>query len=142
MPLAEDEAIAELLRSVRSVALLGASGKPARPSHRVMRFLLQLGYEVFPVNPGLAGTELLGRTVHASLADIPGRVDMVDVFRNPVFLPEIVDETIGSGVTALWTQLDVVDLAAAERAERHGICVVMDRCPAIEWPRLRSIGLL
>ena len=117
MPLVKDEAIAELLRSVQSVALLGSSNRPARPSYGVMRFLLEQGYRVFPVNPRLAGTALLGRTVYSSLADIPERVDMVDVFRDPTFLPEIVDETIRSGIPALWTQLDVVDFSAAERAE-------------------------
>jgi hypothetical protein len=142
MPLTDDRAIAELLRDVRSIALLGASHKPERPSYGVMRFLLEHGYTVFPVNPGLAGSELLGRTVYAALADIPEPVDMVDVFRNPVFLPDVVRETIHSAIPALWTQLDVVDHDAAQRAEDHGIRVVMDRCPAIEWPRLRRLGLL
>lgn len=142
MPLTDDQAIADLLRSARSIALLGASHKPERPSYGVMRFLLERDYRVFPVNPGLAGSELLGRTVYASLADIPERVDMVDVFRNASFLPEIVHETIRSAIPTLWTQLDVIDHDAARCAESHGIRVVMDRCPAIEWPRLRRLGLL
>ena len=142
MPLTDDQAIADLLRSARSIALLGASHKPERPSYGVMRFLLERDYRVFPVNPGLAGSELLGRTVYASLADIPERVDMVDVFRNASFLPEIVQATIRSAIPTLWTQLDVIDHDAARCAESHGIRVVMDRCPAIEWPRLRRLGLL
>jgi predicted CoA-binding protein len=107
-----------------------------------MRFLLEQGYRVFPINPGLAGTELLGQTVLASLADFPEPVDMVDVFRDPSHLPGIVDETIRAGIGTLWTQLDVIDLKAAGRAEAHGIRVVMDRCPAIEAPRLERLGLL
>jgi predicted CoA-binding protein len=107
-----------------------------------MQFLLSHGYSVFPVNPGLAGSELLGQRVYASLGEIPGPIDMVDVFRNASFLPGIVEETIRKDIPMLWTQLDVIDEAAALRAEKHGIRVVMNRCPAIEWPRLRRAGLL
>jgi len=142
MPLIDDTAIASVLSSARTIALLGASHKPARPSHRVMQFLLAHGYTVFPVNPGLAGSELLGQRVYASLAEIPGPIDMVDVFRNASFLPGIVEETISKNIPMLWTQLDVIDEEAALRAENHGVRVVMNRCPAIEWPRLRQAGLL
>lgn len=142
MPLLDDQAIAEVLRDVRTIALLGASHKPERPSYRVMQFLLDRGYRVFPVNPGLVGTELLGQIVRSSLAELPEQADMVDVFRHPDYLPGIVDETIEAGIRTLWTQLDVVNREAAERAEQHGIRVVMDRCPAIEWPRLQRLGLL
>ncbi|EED30440.1 protein YccU [gamma proteobacterium NOR5-3] len=142
MPLSADADIADVLRSVKTVALLGASAKPARPSYSVMQFLLSKGYLVLPVNPGLAGTELLGQRVYGTLADIPQRVDMVDVFRNASFLGEIVEEAIQCKAGILWTQLDVVDYAAAARAEAQGIAVVMDRCPAIEWPRLHAAGLL
>ncbi|MDA8962232.1 CoA-binding protein [Congregibacter sp.] len=142
MPLSSDEDIAEVLRSVKTVALLGASHKPERPSYGVMQFLLRKGYNVFPVNPGLAGIELLGQRVYGALADIPQAVDMVDVFRNASFLPEIVEEVIQCKAGTLWTQLEVIDLDAALRAEAQGIRVVMDRCPAIEWPRLKSAGLL
>ena len=142
MPLNADEEIAEVLRSVKTIALLGASPKPERPSNEVMRFLLEKGYTVYPVNPGLAGSELLGRRVYGALGDVPIDVDMVDVFRNASFLPQIVEDVIACRAKVLWTQLDVVDNEAASRAEVQGLRVVMDRCPAIEWPRLRALGLL
>lgn len=142
MPVTSDTGIARVLSTARSIALLGASDKPDRPSHRVMQYLLDQGYEVYPVNPGLAGQTLLGRTVYASLADIPAPIDMVDVFRQPQFLPDIVRQAIAIGVSTVWTQLGVVDAAAAAEAERGGLEFVMDRCPAIEGPRLRSMGLL
>ena len=142
MPLTSDEAIADVLRSVKTIALLGASHKPQRPSYRVMQFLLSHDYQVVPVNPGLSGTDLLGQRVYGSLAEVPCPIDMVDVFRNASHLPAIVDDTIGLGIGTLWTQLDVIDRAAAMRAESHGVRVIMDRCPAIEWPRLQAAGRL
>ncbi|WOJ92808.1 CoA-binding protein [Congregibacter variabilis] len=142
MSLSSDEEIAEVLRSVKTVAVLGASHKPERPSYGVMQFLLRKGYTVFPVNPGLAGTELLGQRVYGALIDIPQPVDMVDVFRNASFLPQIVEEVIQCKVGILWTQLEVIDRDAAMHAEAQGIRVVMDRCPAIEWPRLKAAALL
>ena len=142
MPLSSDRDIARILARTRSIALLGASSNPARPSHQVLRFLIDEGYEVYPVNPGIAGQQLLGRKVSASLAEIPVAVDMVDVFRQPHFLPEVVQEAAGLGVGTLWTQLGVVNQAAAVEAEERGLDVVMDRCPAIEVPRLRRLGLL
>ena len=142
MTLISDKDIARILFGTRTIALLGASDKTQRPSHGVMVFLLQHGYEVFPVNPGLAGQTLLGQKVYASLAEIPVAIDMVDVFRNAVYLPGIVDEAIKVGARTLWTQLNVVNDSAAARAESAGMNVVMDRCPAIELPRLRAAGLL
>ncbi|MEP6391328.1 MAG: CoA-binding protein [Halioglobus sp.] len=142
MPLQEDTAIAGVLQRAKNIALLGASHKPARPSHSVMQFLLSHGYTVFPVNPGLAGSELLGQRVYGTLDEVPGSIDMVDVFRNASFLPGIVEETINKNIPMLWTQLDVIDESAAAHAEKHGVRVVMNRCPAIEWPRLRQAGLL
>ena len=142
MPLTNNRDIAQVLRSVKTIALLGASHKPERPSYEVMGFLLQRGYTVIPVNPALAGTELQGRRVYESLAAIPHSVDMVDVFRNATFLPAIVDETISVGISIIWAQLGVIDEAAAAHAESNGITVVMNRCPAIEWPRLRQLRLL
>lgn len=142
MPLSSDQDIANVLASVKTIALLGASHKPQRPSYRVMQFLLSLDFQVVPVNPGLKGTQLLGQTVYASLSEVPWRIDMVDVFRNASYLAGIVDETIQLGIKTLWTQLDVIDEEAAAHAERHGIDVVMNRCPAIEWPRLQQAGLL
>ena len=142
MTMTSDKDIARVLFDTRTIALLGASDKTQRPSHGVMVFLLQHGYEVFPVNPELAGQTLLGQKVYASLAEIPVAIDMVDVFRNAVYLPGIVDEAIKVGARTLWTQLDVVNDSAAARAESAGMNVVMDRCPAIELPRLRAAGLL
>ncbi len=142
MTLISDKDIARILFGTRTIALLGASDKTQRPSHGVMVFLLQHGYEVFPVNPGMAGQTLLGQKVYASLAEVPVAIDMVDVFRNAAYLPGIVDEAIKTGARTLWTQLDVVNDSAAARAESAGLNVVMDRCPAIELPRLRAAGLL
>lgn len=107
-----------------------------------MQFLLLQNFEVIPVNPGLSGTRLQGQLVYGSLSDIPHPIDMVDVFRNASYLPAIVDETIRLGIDTLWTQLDVIDEKAALHAEQQGVQVIMDRCPAIEWPRLMQDGLL
>jgi hypothetical protein len=142
MPLTADHDIARVLARTRTIALLGASHKPTRPSHEVMQFLLAQGYEVFPVNPGLAGQQLLGQTVYPDLAAIPAPIDMVDVFRQSRYLPGIVIEAVAAGAKTLWTQLGVVDAIAAADAERAGLQVVLDRCPAIEIPRLRGAGLL
>lgn len=132
-----DDYLKTILREVKTIALLGASPNPDRPSYRVMGFLLSTGYVVYPVNPGQAGKEILGQTVFAQLADIPGPIDMVDVFRAADFLDGIVDEILAlpSIPKVLWGQLSVRDDKAAARAEAAGLRVVMDRCPAIEYPR-------
>ena len=142
MRLESDEAIAQLLVQVKRIALVGASAKPERPSHRVMQFLLDEGYEVLPVNPGLAGQSLLGQTVYASLADLPTSVDMADIFRDAASLPEVTQEVVDAGIPAIWTQLGVVHSEAERTAEDAGLQLVVDRCPAIEIPRLRDAGLL
>ena len=142
MPLTTDSDIARVLNQTRAIALLGASAKVERPSYRVMGFLLNHGYDVYPVNPGLAGQDLQGRRVFARLADIPVAIDMVDVFRRPSYLPDIVAQAIAVGSAVLWTQLDVVHPAAIAAAEAAGMSVVADRCPAIEYPRLQQMGLL
>lgn len=141
MPLDTDADLARVLTTTRSIALLGASHKLQRPSYQVMRFLLDHGYQVHPVNPGLAGQTLHDCRVYPSLAAIPGAIDMVDVFRQPQYLEAIAAESIAVGAKLLWTQLEVVDASAAASAERAGLEVVMNRCPAIELPRLQALGL-
>lgn len=134
----EADYLRKILTNVKTIALLGASPNPDRPSHGVMRFLLSKGYRVFPVNPGQAGKEILGQAVYARLADIPEAVDMIDVFRAPEYLSAIVDEAnlLPQRLKVIWGQLSVRDDNAAAKAEAYGIDVVMNRCPAIEYPRL------
>tara|TARA_B100000902_G_scaffold378645_1_gene412096 strand:+ start:1406 stop:1855 length:450 start_codon:yes stop_codon:yes gene_type:complete len=142
MRLESDEDIAQLLLQAKRIALVGASAKPERPSHRVMQFLLDEGYEVIPINPGLAGQKLLGQTVYASLADLPTSVEMADIFRDAASLPEVTQEVVDAGMPAIWTQLGVVHSEAERTAVDAGLQLVVDRCPAIEIPRLRDAGLL
>ena len=142
MRLESDEAIAQLLLQAKRIALVGASAKPERPSHRVMQFLLDEGYEVLPINPGLAGQKLLGQTVYAAVVELPTSVDMADIFRDAASLPEVTQDVVAAGIPAMWTQLGVVHSEAERTATVAGLQVVMDRCPAIEIPRLRDAGLL
>jgi uncharacterized protein len=130
-----DVEIRDILTSVKTIALVGWSPKPDRPSHGVAAFLKRRGYRVIPVNPGQAGQEALGETVVATLAET-GPVDMVDIFRRSEEAGAVVDQAIAAGAKVVWMQLGVVDEAAAERARAAGLKVVMDRCPAIEIPRL------
>jgi len=134
----EDDYILDILRSVKTIALTGASPNPARPSNGVMGYLLSRGYDVIPVNPGQAGKQIHGQTVYARLSDIPVPVDMVDVFRASEYLAGVVEDALAMSPPpkVIWAQLGVRDDAAAARAEAAGIKVVMDRCPAIEYPRL------
>jgi len=133
-----DEFIIDVLQKTKVIALVGASANPARPSHGVMGFLLRRGYRVHPVNPGLAGQMLQGQLVYAALADIPETIDMVDVFRRSETVPALVNEALAlvSRPKYIWMQLGVIHTEAAARAEAAGIQVVMNRCPAIEIPRL------
>ena len=138
MQMSSDNEILDILQSVKTIALLGASPKPERPSNGVMKFLLDRGYHVIPVNPGQVGKTIHGQQVVAELADINEPIDMVDVFRASYSLPGIVDEILAlkHRPAVLWTQLDVVNEEAAKKAAEAGLKVVMDRCPAIEYPRL------
>lgn len=127
-----------ILNSVKTIALVGASQNPARPSWIVTKYLLERGYDVIPINPGLAGTELLGKTVYASLKDVPVPIDMVEVFRNSEAAGPITDEALALDPLpkVLWMQLSVRNDDAAAKAEAKGLKVVMDRCPKIEFGRL------
>ena len=135
-----DPEIAEILRSTRVIALVGYSPNPNRPSNGVARFLQRKGYRVIPVNSGIAGQSHLGETVYPDLAAIPpeAMVDMVDIFRQSDAVPEIVDQALLAlpQLRTVWTQLDVINEAAAATALAAGKQVVMNRCPAIEYPRL------
>jgi uncharacterized protein len=137
LPLTQDDDIAALLKSIRTIAVVGASANAERASYRVITKLVAHGYTVIPVNPGLAGQEIHGQTVVVSLGDISGEIDMVDIFRNSQAAGEVVDEAIAVGAGAVWMQLGVINDAAATRAEAAGLKVVMDHCPAIEIPRLK-----
>jgi len=135
--MSEDQ-IRDILKRTRRIALVGASANTARPSHGVMRFLLSKGYEVIPVNPGLAGQTLLGQKVVARLGDIEEGVDMIDIFRASEHVPGVVDEALEAfpKLQTIWMQLGVIHEVAAQKARARGVDVVMDRCPAIEYPRL------
>jgi len=137
MPLTDQDDVRRLLAETRTIALVGASDRPGRPSWGVMRFLLDHGYRVVPVNPQLAGQRIHGEEVRAALADIDEPIDMVDIFRRPIAAGEAVDEAIEAGAKSVWLQIGVINEEAAARAEAAGLEVVMDRCPAIDIPRLR-----
>jgi len=132
----DDDYIRAILRDVRVIAMVGASPNWNRPSYFAMKYLQAKGYRVIPVNPVAAGQEILGEMVHASLATIGEKVDMVDVFRNSEAAGPISDEAIAIGAKVVWMQLGVRNDAAAARAEAAGLRVVMNRCPKIEYGRL------
>lgn len=136
MPLTADADIKALLESTRTIALVGASDRPDRPSYGVMRTLQAHGYRVIPVNPQITGEHVHGEYVWRELSQIGEPIDLVDIFRRPQAAGEAVDEAIAAGAKAVWMQLGVVNEAAAARAEAAGLKVVMDRCPAIDIPRL------
>ncbi len=134
----DDALIKRILTNVKTIALVGASNNPARPSYIVFKYLKERGYRVIPVNPGLAGQELLGETIYGKLADIPFPVDMVEIFRNSEAAGPITDEALAMSPKprVIWMQLSVRNDAAAARAEADGVEVVMNRCPKIEYGRL------
>jgi predicted CoA-binding protein len=136
-----DDTLKRVLSSVRTIALVGASANPHRPSHEVMAFLQDHGYRVIPVNPGLAGQTLLSETVYATLSDIPDAIDMVDIFRNSTQAGAYVDAAIAIGAKVAWMQLGVIDAEAAKRGEAAGLTVIMDKCPKIEIRRLGITGI-
>ena len=136
MPLTTDDEIADLLTHTRTIALVGASDRPDRPSYGVMRFLQTHGYRVIPVNPQITGEHVHGEYVWRDLAQIGDVIDMVDIFRRSDAAGEAVDQAIAVGAKSVWMQLGVVNEDAAARAEAAGLKVVMDRCPKIDIPRL------
>ena len=132
MPLTESNDIAEILQSVRTIAMVGASDRPDRPSNGVMKFLQDHGYRVIPVNPMITGEHIHGEYVWRELSQIGEPIDMVDIFRRSSEVGPIVDQAIAIGAKAIWMQLGVIDDEAAARAEAAGLKVVMDHCPKIE----------
>ena len=136
MPLTRDEDIVELLTNMRTIAMIGASDRPQRPSHGVMAYLQDHGYRVLPVNPQITGEHVLGEFVWRELAQIGIPIDVVDIFRRPEAAAEAVDQAIFAGAKAVWMQLGIVNEEAAAKAEAAGLQVVMDRCIKLEIARL------
>jgi len=140
LPNYSDALIARILRSVHTIAMVGASPNPARPSYFAMKYLLEKGFKIIPVNPGQAGKEILGQKAYGRIADLPAPVDMIDIFRNSEAAGPITDEALAEkdrlGVKVLWMQLGVINEEAAKRAEAAGLTVIMNRCPKIEYGRL------
>ena len=136
MPLTADADIKSLLENARTIAMIGASDRPDRPSYGVMAKLQAHGYRVIPVNPQITGEHVHGEFVFRDLSQLGDPIDIVDIFRNSAAAGEAVDQAIAAGAKAVWMQLGVVNEEAAVRAEAAGLQVVMDRCPAIDIPRL------
>lgn len=139
-PTYPDDEISKILSDARNFACVGASAKPNRPSFFVMKYLLSKGYRVIPVNPGVAGQDILGQRVVASLADAPAPIDVVDIFRNSEAALELTRAAIKLkpklGIKVIWMQLGVINEQAAGEAEAAGLTVIMNRCPKIEYGRL------
>jgi predicted CoA-binding protein len=127
--------IGEILRSTKTIAVVGLSDKPERDSYRVASYLLEHGYEIIPVNPKIK--EWKGIRAYASLSDVEEQVDIVDIFRRSEYVPGIVDEAIGIGAKTVWMQLGVIHEGAAEKAREAGLNVVMDRCAKVEHAKLK-----
>src|ERR1700744_3192286 len=128
-----DKLIKTILRSVKTIAMVGASGNEIRPSYFAMMYLLNKGYQIIPVNPGMAGKEILGQKVYAFLKDVPAPADMVDIFRESKYTPGILREALGEkdrlGFKVVWMQLGVISEEAEKLAKDSGLTVIMDRCP-------------
>lgn len=135
-----DEDVRAILKRVKTFAVVGASAKVERPSYRVMHYLIECGYAVRPVNPGIAGKTIHGQEVYADLAGVPAPVDVVDVFRTPAAALQVVMDAVAAkdrfGATVIWMQLGVINEQAAAEGRAAGFTVVMDRCPKIEYARL------
>jgi predicted CoA-binding protein len=140
MPQYSDDLIRCILRSTKTIAMVGASGNEMRPSYFAMKYLLDKGFVIHPVNPALAGKEILGRKVFASLRDVPAPVDMVDIFRAADAAPGIVREAVAEkdrlGIKTIWMQLGVISEEAAALAREAALTLIMDRCPKIEYGRM------
>ncbi len=132
----DDAYLRQVLRGVKTIAMVGASANWIRPSYFAMKYLLGHGFTIYPVNPGAAGQKILGQTVYASLDDLPQTADMVDIFRSSEAAGPITDAAIRHGAKVVWMQLTVRNDEAARRAEAAGLTVVMNRCPKIEHSRL------
>lgn len=130
-----DSTIREILSQPRTIAVVGCSPKMERDSNQIARLLINRGHHVIPVNPG--HRQILGQACYPDLLSIPEQVEMVDVFRRSEFVPDVADQAIQAGAKILWTQLGVWNEDAAEKARQAGLIVIMDRCPAIEYRRLR-----
>jgi len=139
MPTYSDDLIKSILRSTKTIAMVGASGNEMRPSYFAMKYLLDKGFVIHPINPGMAGKKILGQTVYHSLKDVPAPVDMVDIFRTADVAPAIVHEAIQEkdrlGIKTIWMQLGIISHEAEEKARAAGLNVIMDRCPKIEYGR-------
>lgn len=133
-----DTRIAQILTSTKVIGLVGLSNKPERASHRVANYLAEKGYRVIGVNPGLAGQEMFGEEVVASVSELPAETDMIDLFRNSDAVGPIVDEALDAlpGLKTVWMQLEIFHAEARAKAEGNGMAVVEDRCPKIEFARL------
>ncbi|WP_439154882.1 CoA-binding protein [Yoonia sp.] len=133
-----DSHLRRILDRTRTIAVVGVSANPVRPSYYVARYLGLKGYRVIPVNPGLAGQTLLSETVYATLTDVPDDVDMVDIFRRSDAVPPIVDEALARwpDLQTIWMQIGVEHAEAAEKAQARGVDVIQNRCPKIEYQRL------
>ena len=140
MPQYSDDLIRNILRSTKTIAMVGASGNEMRPSYFAMKYLLDKGFIIRPVNPGLAGKQILGQTVYASLHDVPAPIDMADIFRSSDAAPGIVKEVLAEkdrlGLKTIWMQLGVINEEAAALAREAELAVIMDRCPKIEYGRM------